>query len=47
LENLKKRDHLKDLGVDERIITMDFREIGWEGVDGIICLRIGTSVGLL
>jgi hypothetical protein len=30
-------------------IKMDFREIGWEGVDwfGLIWLRIGTTGGLL
>jgi hypothetical protein len=27
-------------------IKMDLREIGWGGVD-LICLRIGTSGGLL
>jgi hypothetical protein len=36
LESLKGRDHLKDLGIDGRIIKkMDVRELGWEGVDWI------------
>jgi hypothetical protein len=26
---------------------MDIKIIGWEGVDGLIWLRIGTSCGLL
>jgi hypothetical protein len=28
-------------------IKIDLREIGWDGVDGLIWLRIGTSGGLL
>jgi hypothetical protein len=28
-------------------IKMDFREIGWDGMIGLIWLRIGTSGGLL
>jgi len=33
-ENLKGRDHAEDVGVDgEDDIRMDFREIGWEGVN--------------
>jgi hypothetical protein len=35
-ENLKKKDHLKDKGIDRRMgIKMDLREIGWGrcGVD--------------
>jgi hypothetical protein len=36
LENLKGRHHLKDLGVDGRLILVwIFREIGWEGVNWI------------
>jgi hypothetical protein len=36
LENLKGRDHLKDLGVNgEKNIKIDIREIGWEGMDWI------------
>jgi hypothetical protein len=30
LENLKRRDQLEDLGVDEKIIRMDLRKIWWE-----------------
>jgi len=33
LEYLKDRDHLEDLGLSGKIIQMDLREIGWEGVD--------------
>jgi hypothetical protein len=28
-------------------IKMDLREMGWDGMDGSIWLRIGTSGGLL
>jgi hypothetical protein len=28
-------------------IKMDLREIGWDGIDGLIWLRIGTSGELL
>jgi hypothetical protein len=28
-------------------IKIDFRDIGWGGMDWMICLRIGTSGGLL
>jgi hypothetical protein len=32
LENLKGRDHFHNLGIDGKIIiTMDLREVGWEG----------------
>jgi hypothetical protein len=31
-EDLRKRDHLKDLGVDGNLITkMDLQEEGWKG----------------
>jgi hypothetical protein len=34
LENMKRRDHSEDQGINERIIfRMDLREIEWEGVD--------------
>jgi hypothetical protein len=33
LENLKGRDCMEDLGIEEYNIRMDFREIGWEDVD--------------
>ena len=26
---------------------MDLQEVGWEGMAGLICFRIGTSGGLL
>jgi hypothetical protein len=32
---VKGRDHSEDLGIDRKIIRMDLREIGWEGVDWI------------
>jgi len=33
VENLKGRDHLEDLGIEEVNIRMYPREIGWESVD--------------
>jgi hypothetical protein len=33
VENLKGKDHLEDIGIYGRIITMDPRETGWEDVD--------------
>jgi hypothetical protein len=36
LENLKRRDHSEDFGIDGEYITkMDLREVGWKGVDWI------------
>jgi len=32
-ENLKRREHSEDLGVDGNNIRLDLRDIGWEGVD--------------
>jgi hypothetical protein len=29
------RDHSEDLDVDGRMMSSDFRQIGWEGVDWI------------
>jgi hypothetical protein len=35
-ENLKGRDHSEDLGVKwEDNIKIDFREMGWKGVDWV------------
>jgi hypothetical protein len=34
-QNLKGRDQLEDLYIDERILRMDLREIWWEGEDWI------------
>ena len=31
-QNLKERDRLEDLGIDERITFVNLREIGWDGV---------------
>jgi hypothetical protein len=33
--NLRKTDHLEDLGVDGKNIKIDFKEIGSDGVDWI------------
>jgi len=33
LRNFREREHLKDLGVDRRIIMNDLKEIVWESVD--------------
>jgi hypothetical protein len=46
LENLKRRDKLKDLGVDERL-TLELILGKWGGrvVTGFIWLRIGTIAG--
>jgi hypothetical protein len=35
LENLRRRDHAEDLGVDRKIFRVDLREIGWDFVDWI------------
>ena len=43
-ESLRERGKFENLGVDGRIILMDPQEVGWVG---LICLRIGTGVGLL
>jgi hypothetical protein len=32
---MKKRGHLDDLGIDGRVILMDFKELRCEGVDWI------------
>jgi hypothetical protein len=29
------------------IIKIDLREIGWDGMDWMICLKIGTNGGVL
>jgi alpha-glucosidase (family GH31 glycosyl hydrolase) len=42
-ENMKGKDYLGDLGIDN--IKLDLKEIGWEGVDCIRWLRIGSSGG--
>jgi hypothetical protein len=34
-ENLKRRDHSEDLGVDGSNIRIELKEIVWEGVDWI------------
>jgi hypothetical protein len=45
--NLRERDHLKNLGVDGRILKWIFQEVGWEAWTGLLWLRIGTGGGLL
>jgi hypothetical protein len=48
LENLKGRDHLKDLGIDSKIILEQILgKRGWGVWTGFMWLRIGTSGGLL
>jgi len=42
--NLRKRNHLEDLGVDGSI-RMDLQEVGWRVSTGVIWLRIGTGGG--
>jgi hypothetical protein len=32
-ETLKGGGHSEDLGIDGKILRMDVKEIGWEGVD--------------
>ena len=34
MDNLRERDHVEELSIDERIILkIDLKEVGWEGVD--------------
>jgi hypothetical protein len=47
LENLKRRDHLEDLGVDERILEWILGKQGGKVLTGCIWVRIGISSGLL
>jgi hypothetical protein len=48
LESLKGREHLEDLGIDERItLKWVLGKEGWRGWIGFIWLRIGTGGGLL
>jgi hypothetical protein len=46
-ENLKGRDRSEDLGVDEKIILEWILGKGGKVWTGFVCLRIGTSGGLL
>jgi hypothetical protein len=46
--NLKERNNLEDLGLRwQDNVKMDLQDVGWEGVIGLIYLRIGTSARLL
>jgi hypothetical protein len=46
--NLKGRDHLEDMGLDEKmILEWILEKQGGKGWTGVIWLRIGTSGGLL
>jgi hypothetical protein len=48
LENLHEREQLEDTGVDKRIILKwMLRKQGGKMWNGLVCLRIGTSGGLL
>jgi hypothetical protein len=48
LENMRGRDHLEDLDIDERIILKWFlRKQGWRAWIGLIWLVIVTSSRLL
>jgi hypothetical protein len=43
---LKVRDQLGDVRIDCRIILKQFREIGWEGTECIMCVRKEASGGI-
>jgi hypothetical protein len=45
--NLRERNHLADLGVDERILKWIFKRWDGEAWTGLIWLRIGTGDGRL
>ena len=46
--DLKERDHLEHLGAGGRIVLKWKSKLGDGGASvGLICLRIGTRVGLL
>jgi hypothetical protein len=46
--NLRERDHLKDSGVDGRIVLKSiFERLDEEAHTGSIWLRVGTGGGLL
>jgi hypothetical protein len=46
--DLRERDHLKDLGIDGRIILKcNFKNLNGEAWTGLLCLRIEMGDGLL
>ena len=45
--DLRERDHLEDVGVDEVIIKRIIKEWDGEAGTGLIWLRLGTGGGLL
>jgi hypothetical protein len=46
-EDLRERDHLEDLGVEEDNITMNFQKVGWGARTGMMWSRTRTGGGLL
>jgi hypothetical protein len=46
--NKRETDHFEDIGVQGTIILKwIFQKIWWDGVDSLICLRMGLSGGVL
>lgn len=43
LENAREIDYIEDLGIDRKIVKVDLKEIGWEGICWIRLPRIGLS----
>ena len=45
--DLSERDRLEDLSIDRIILKWIFRKWDGEAWTGLVCLRIGTGLGLL
>ena len=45
--NLKERDHLEDLGVDERLLLWELEKQEERAQSGILWLKTGENFGLL